>query len=137
MKELTFGPLDRLGVRVLVDPRGVTLAMTDYHGGPVHLTRDDLRDLGLVVPPREPRLPPSSALAWRFDAPRGEPWGSLPVDGMALDGYYVARVSGGLDIFLTSYRAQPLTVGPDRLRVLGLRVRRSPLRTGRRRTRRG
>ncbi len=123
----SFGPVHFGGLRAFVDSRGLTLATTDYHAAPVHLTRDALRELGLVLPPRESRrLQPSVARLWRAGASRREPGGTLPV-GLALGGYVVARVSGGLDVFVTSYHSEPLLLDPAHLRKLGLRVRKTPL----------
>jgi hypothetical protein len=73
-------------------------------------------------------LQPSSALAWKHDASRLRPRGSLPEDRLVLNGYVLARVRGGLDVFVTSCGAEALRVSADQLEQVGLRLR------GRRRT---
>lgn len=49
----------------------------------------------------------------------GEPRGSQP-EGRILNGYLLARVRAGLDVFVTSCGAQELRVGPEELRPSAL-----------------
>ena len=135
-KELSFGPLVRKDMRFTGSPGGILVEALDYHGEPVHLTREELWELGVVVPRKEPEgLQPSSALTWRTGGSRWEPKGTLP-DGPYLGEYVVARVDGGLDVFLVSYSGGRQRVEPGTLEELGLRMRKTPLRRNRRRRRR-
>jgi len=130
-KELSFGPLVRKDMRFTGSPSGILVEALDYHGKPVHLTREELWELGVVVPRKEPEgLQPSSALVWR-SGNRWEPKGTLP-DGPFLGEYVVARVDGGLDVFLVSYSGGRQRVEDGTLEELGLRMRKTPLRASRR-----
>ena len=124
-KRLTFGSTERNGIVLRVDSRGLTLCTNDYHCPPAHIGLDELRRLGFVLLTVGRKLPPSAALAWRHAG--WSPRGQLPV-GLVLNGYVLARVRGGLDVFVTSCGAQELLVGADELREVGLRVRRTPFR---------
>jgi hypothetical protein len=126
-ERLSFGSIERDGIVLAVDSRGLTLRTIEYHCPPAHLRREELRRLGFVLlPVGRRRLPPSSALAWDRHARRGEPRGRLP-EGIVLNGYVLARVRAGVDVFVTSCSAQELLVGPEELARVGLRVRTTPL----------
>lgn len=108
-----------------VGSSGLTLRTIDYHCPPVHLRREELQRLGFVLlTVGRRRLPPSAALAWRSEARRSEPRGSLP-EGLVLNGYVLARVRAGLDVFVTSCGAGELHVGLEQLKLVGLRVRKA------------
>ena len=127
-ERLPFGPIERDGILLSVDSRGLTLRTIEYHCPPAHLRREELRQLGLVLlTVGRRRLQPSAALGWDRHARRGEPRGRLP-EGLVLNGYVLARVRAGLDVFVTSCGAQELLVGPEELARVGLRVRKTPLR---------
>ena len=128
MNPVTFGSTERDGIVLSVDSRGLTLRTLDYHCPPAHLGREELRRLGFVLLTIGRKLLPSAALAWRHAG--AGPGGNLPA-GLVLDGYVLARVRAGLDVFVTSCGAPELLVGADELREVGLRVRRTPLRCGR------
>jgi len=107
-------------VVVTASSRGLTLRALDYHSPPVHLRCGELKRIGFeMLRQRGGRLQPSAARAWRQGGSRWEPRGSLP-DGLVLDGFVVARVRGGVDVFVTSYRAGELLVPPSELRRIGL-----------------
>lgn len=111
------------GIVFTVDARGLTLRTIDYHCPPVHVRREELQRMGFVLLTLgRRRLQPSPALAWRHSGSRWTGRGSLP-EGLVLDGYVLARVRAGIDVFVTSHGAQELCVGPDQLREVGLRVR--------------
>jgi hypothetical protein len=124
-KRLTFGSTERNGIVLSVDSRRLTLCTSDYHCPPAHIGLDELRRLGFVLLTVGRKLPPSAALAWRHSG--REPRGEVP-DGLQLDGYVLARVRAGLDVFVISYAAGEVLVGEDGLRQVGLRVRRTPFR---------
>lgn len=131
-KELFFGPLLRKEMRLSGGPSGILIEAFDYHADPVHLTREELWELGVVVPRKEPEgLQASCALRWRTDGSRYEPRGELP-EGPYLGEYVVARVDGGLDVFLVSYSGGRQRVDTETLQELGLRMRKTPLRSPRR-----
>jgi hypothetical protein len=133
---LRFGPLERNGIRIAVENGGMVLKALDYHADPVHLTREELRELGIVLPRKEPAgLQPSAALKWRTDVNRWEPKGTLPKERRFLGEFVVARVDGGMDVFVIAYSATDKVVEPEVLTDLGLRVRKTPLRPSRRRSR--
>lgn len=123
-----MGGLERDGLVLAVDSLGLRLRALDYQVPPLHLRREALRQLGFVLlAVGRRRLQPSAALAWSHEGSRWQPRGSLP-EGVVLDGYVLARVRGGLDVFVTSYRASQVRVGHADLARVGLRVRRTPLR---------
>jgi hypothetical protein len=135
-KPLRFGPLQRNGIRIVVENGGMVLKALDYHADPIHLTREELRELGIVVPRKEPAgLQPSAALKWRTNVSRWEPKGTLPEERCYLGEFVVARVDGGMDVFVVAYSATGKVVEPAVLTDLGLRVRKTPLRPSRRRRR--
>lgn len=111
--------------------RGLTLRALDYHCPPVHLRCAELKRIGFeILRLRGGRLQPSAAKAWRQGGSRWEPRGCLP-EGLVLDGFVVARVRGGVDVFVTSYRAGELLVPPAELRRIGLAVGSAPTKTKR------
>jgi hypothetical protein len=108
---------------------GLRIEATDYHAGPTHLTVSDLVELGLELTGEVPTS--SVARPWqqslRTDADRapagpavGNPRWQLP-EGLTLGGFVVARVRDGLDVFMTSYDARPVSLGAAHLEQLGLR----------------
>ena len=115
----SYGSVTRGDLQLTVDSDGLTLRALDYHCPPLHLRREELRQLGFVLLPVRRRLQPSAALAWRHAVNRWEPRGSLP-QGLVLNGYVLARVRAGLDVFVTSCGAEELCVGPEELRRVGL-----------------
>jgi hypothetical protein len=128
-RPLRFGPVERNGIRIAVENGGMILRALDYHADPIHLTREELRELGFVVPRREPAgLQPSAALQWRTDVSRWESRGTLPKDRRYLGEFVVARVDGGMDVFVVAYSAADKFVEPEVLTGLGLRIRKTPLR---------
>ncbi len=124
----SYGALTRGDIQLTVDPDGLTLRALDYHCPPLHLRREELRRLGFVLLPVGRRLQPSAALAWRHHVSRWETRGTLP-QGLVLNGYLLARVRAGLDVFVTSCGAEELRVGPEELRSVGLRVRRKTMKS--------
>jgi len=125
-KDLRETTLVKGEVVLTANSRGLALRALDYHCPPVHLRCAELGRIGIeVLRLGRGRLQPSAAKAWRQGGSRWEPRGSLP-EGLVLDGYVVARVRGGVDVFVTSYRAEELLVPPSELRRIGLAVGSAP-----------
>jgi hypothetical protein len=102
----------------------------DYHADPVHLSLEDLDQLGLIATEERAGLGTSAVAPWRLgfherrrdhQAPRLDEASSaraLHTGGLAW-----LPVVEGLDVYVISYHASPVRLGATQLARLGLRYR--------------
>jgi hypothetical protein len=108
----------RSGIQFIPTSSGLLIEVTEYHTSPVHLSGRDLQQLGLELRGDESQRAVSVAAPWaasidvRPDRAKRGPalndrgW-QLPA-GAQRDGYLLARVRGGLDVFAVTYDAKPI-----------------------------
>jgi hypothetical protein len=103
----------------------------DYHAEPVHLSAQDLDELGLIATEQRGTLPPSHVAPWREalreGSGRNHPCPSLSDEASAralhLGGLALLPVAEGLDVYVISYDSAPARLGLHHLARLGLRYR--------------
>jgi len=121
--------LERAGIEVRREGAHLRLVAADYHAGPLHLDAGDLAALGLVPVGPEAGRPTSVAAAWSRSArvspdrarrgPGLDPAWGLP-QGLRRGDLLLARVQGGLDVFVLGYDARPVSLTLEDLRQLQL-----------------
>lgn len=121
--------VERAGLEIRRVGPDLTVEVVDYHARPMHLDTGDLATLGLAPAGSDSARPASVAVAWlavarvQPDRARRGPgldvgW-SLP-PGLRRSDLLLARVKGGLDIFVLGYDARPVRLTPEDLRQLKL-----------------
>jgi hypothetical protein len=112
-------------------PAELEVQVWDYHAEPVHLSAEELGQLGLIATEERGALPPSQVAPWRealrqagsreLHSPRLSDEASaraLHMGGLAL-----LPVAEGLDVYVISYDSVPVRLGLHHLARLGLRYR--------------
>lgn len=121
--------VERAGLEIRRVGPDLTVEVVDYHARPLHLDTSDLATLGLAPAGSDSARPASVAAAWlavarvQPDRARSGPgldagWSRPP--GSRRGDLLLARVKGGLDIFVLGYDAQPVRLTPGDLHQLGL-----------------
>lgn len=113
-------------------PSELEIQVWDYHADPVHLSLEDLDELGLIATEeRAPQLT-SQVGPWRRalqegKAPRDSQGPRLSEDASAqalhMGGLALLPVTEGVDVYVVSYDASPVRLDPTHLARLGLRYR--------------
>lgn len=112
-------------------PTELEVQVWDYHAEPVHLSAQDLDQLGLIATEDRGRLPPSLVAPWREALRTGNskelhsPALSDEASARALHtgGLALLPVAEGLDVYVISYDSAPARLGLHHLARLGLRYR--------------
>jgi hypothetical protein len=112
-------------------PTELELQVWDYHVDPVHLSLEELGQLGLIVTAERGSLPPSEVAPWRQALQQGLGRDTSPprlrddLSARALHtgGVALLPVAEGLDVYVISYDAAPVRLGLHQLARLGLRYR--------------
>jgi hypothetical protein len=112
-------------------PPELEVQVWDYHAEPVHLSAQDLDQLGLVATGERGALPPSQVAPWREALREGSgrdlhpPQLSDEASARALHtgGLALLPVAEGLDVYVISYDSAPVRLGLHHLARLGLRYR--------------
>jgi hypothetical protein len=112
-------------------PEELEVQVWDYHAEPVHLSAQDLDQLGLIASEDRGALPPSQVAPWRESLREA---GGKALHAPALSDEASARalhtgglallpVAEGLDVYVISYDSTPARLGLHHLARLGLRYR--------------
>lgn len=113
-------------------PPELEVQVWDYHADPVHLSAQDLDQLGLIAAEQRGALPRSLVAPWREAlrqgaAGRDHPAPSLSDEASAralhLGGLAFLPVAEGLDVYVISYDSVPARLGLHHLARLGLHYR--------------
>jgi len=113
-------------------PAELEVHVWDYHAEPVHLSAEDLGQLGLLATEDRSGLPPSLVAPWRQALREGANSRELhspPLSDEAsaralhVGGLALLPVAEGLDVYVISYDSAPARLGLHHLARLGLRYR--------------
>lgn len=112
-------------------PSELEVQVWDYHAEPVHLSAQDLDQLGFIATEQRGALPPSQVAPWREalreGSSRNHPSPSLSDEASARalhqGGLALLPVAEGLDVYVISYDSAPARLGLHHLARLGLRYR--------------
>lgn len=111
-------------------PEELVLEIWDYHSAPVHLSLEDLHQLGLSVSPERAATAASEVAPWRLALREGRrelPTPRLSDEASAralhVGGVAWLPVKEGVDLYVTSYHTASVRLGVAHLARLGLRHR--------------
>lgn len=120
----------REGIELVAEQTGLRIVVNDFHAGPVHLTVEDLAELGIAI--RSAATESSYAQRWlsrQEVEPDKEPYGPALTDpewtepkGHQVGDLFLAPVRDGLDIYVNCYHAPSVTLSQSLLGRLGLEV---------------
>jgi hypothetical protein len=110
-------------------PPELELQVWDYHVDPVHLSLEELGQLGLISTSERGPLPASEVAPWRRalqqgvgrDSPPPPLRDELSARALHTSGVALLPVVEGLDVYVISYHASPVRLEPHQLARLGLR----------------
>jgi hypothetical protein len=112
-------------------PPELELQVWDYHVDPIHLSLEELGQLGLIATAERGALPTSEVAPWRRALQQGPGRDNHPpplrdeLSARALHtgGVALLPVVEGLDVYVISYHATPVRLEGHQLARLGLRYR--------------
>ncbi|MDY7233029.1 hypothetical protein [Hyalangium rubrum] len=102
----------------------------DYHAAPVHLSLEELEELGLMATPEREESAVSQVAPWRRAMREGRRDMTTPrlseeasARALHVGGVAWLPVAEGLDVYVVSYHTGPVRLGLAHLARLGLRYR--------------
>jgi hypothetical protein len=112
-------------------PPELELQVWDYHVDPIHLSLEELGQLGLIATAERGPLPTSEVAPWRRALQQGMGRDSHPpplrddlsARALHMGGVALLPVVEGLDVYVISYHAAPVRLELHQLARLGLRYR--------------
>lgn len=112
-------------------PPELEVQVWDYHAEPVHLSAQELDQLGLIATEQRSALPSSHVAPWRETLREGGSRNShapslsdeASARALHLGGLALLPVAEGLDVYVISYDSAPARLGVHHLARLGLRYR--------------
>jgi hypothetical protein len=120
---------DEVELRAL--PPELEVHVWDYHADPIHVSLEDLLPLGLTATEPRSHLGPSRVSPWRRalrqgkgrDAPLPHLGEEAHARAVHLGGLALVPVAEGVDMYVISYHASSVLLGPSHLARLGLHYR--------------